>query len=149
MTDSGKESDEFIAAVIRDVAELPDRSSPPDWPDAMLVTADELRTIIESRLERRGLEAITDMTDDDVCCEGCSKKIVAGDKYTTTLDGCSLCEECAPTFQDCVNYWAKARTGETPLNEDEEEAAKDAWKALTEHLEHGGSAGDKPLWVMT
>lgn len=39
----------WISAVIRDVAELPDRTSPSDWPDAMLVTAEELREIIESR----------------------------------------------------------------------------------------------------
>ena len=34
-----------VEAIIRDVAELPDRTSPSDWPEAMLVTADELRTI--------------------------------------------------------------------------------------------------------
>jgi hypothetical protein len=33
--------------VIRDVQELPDRTSPDDWPEAMLVTAAELRDIIE------------------------------------------------------------------------------------------------------
>lgn len=32
--------------IVREVAELPDRNSPTDWPDAMLVTADELRSII-------------------------------------------------------------------------------------------------------
>jgi hypothetical protein len=35
-----------ISAVIQQVAELPDRTSPDDWPDAMLVTADELRQIL-------------------------------------------------------------------------------------------------------
>ncbi len=34
-------------AIVRDIAELPDRTSPPEWPEAMLVTADELRTILE------------------------------------------------------------------------------------------------------
>lgn len=34
-------------SVCRDVAELPDRSSPDDWPDAMLVTHDELALIVE------------------------------------------------------------------------------------------------------
>ena len=29
-----------------DVAELPDRTSPDDWPDAMLVESDELRAIV-------------------------------------------------------------------------------------------------------
>lgn len=37
-------------AIARDVAELPDRSSPPDWPLAMLVTADELTEIVERHL---------------------------------------------------------------------------------------------------
>lgn len=37
----------LIESIIRDVAELPDRSSPDDFPEAMLVTADELQEIIE------------------------------------------------------------------------------------------------------
>lgn len=41
---------ELVDAIIRDVAELPDRSSPEDWPEAMLVTGSELRRIIENRL---------------------------------------------------------------------------------------------------
>lgn len=32
--------------ICRDVAELPDRNSPKDWPEAMLVTHDELRAIV-------------------------------------------------------------------------------------------------------
>lgn len=32
------------------IAELPDRTSPEDWPDAMLVTASELKTIIRETL---------------------------------------------------------------------------------------------------
>ncbi len=35
-----------IAAVVRDVCELPDRSSPDDWPEVMLVTPGELMTIL-------------------------------------------------------------------------------------------------------
>lgn len=34
-----------IDRIIQQVAELPDRTSPDDWPEAMLVTADELRSI--------------------------------------------------------------------------------------------------------
>lgn len=34
------------AEIVQAVAELPDRSSPPDWPEAMLVTASELTAII-------------------------------------------------------------------------------------------------------
>lgn len=33
-------------AIVRAVAELPDRTSPEDWPEVMLVTADELHSII-------------------------------------------------------------------------------------------------------
>lgn len=40
---------DWIGDVIREVAELPDRDSPPEWPAAMLVTGDELREIIERR----------------------------------------------------------------------------------------------------
>jgi hypothetical protein len=38
---------DWINDVVRDVAELPDRDSPPDAPDMMLVTGDELREIVE------------------------------------------------------------------------------------------------------
>jgi hypothetical protein len=50
--DQGKPSefDQFVNAVLREVAELPDRTSPDDEPDMMLVTADELKTIICTRL---------------------------------------------------------------------------------------------------
>ena len=37
--------------VVRAVAELPDRDSPEGWPEAMLVTADELRGIVLTALE--------------------------------------------------------------------------------------------------
>lgn len=37
--------------VVQRVAELPDRTSPDDWPEAMLVTADELSTIVTEELD--------------------------------------------------------------------------------------------------
>lgn len=40
----------LIDRVTRDVAELPDRNSPEDWPEAMLVTAAELADIIRAAL---------------------------------------------------------------------------------------------------
>lgn len=40
------QQESYINAVIQHVAELPDRTSPDDWPDAMLVTAAELRDIL-------------------------------------------------------------------------------------------------------
>jgi hypothetical protein len=44
-------SDEFINAVILDISEIPDRDSPEGMPEAMIVTADELRNIIHSNEE--------------------------------------------------------------------------------------------------
>lgn len=38
----------WIDGVLRDVAELPDRNSPADQPEVMLVTAAELRQILEA-----------------------------------------------------------------------------------------------------
>ena len=40
---------DWIDRVVQDVAELSDRNSPEDWPEAMLVTGEELRAIIEHR----------------------------------------------------------------------------------------------------
>jgi hypothetical protein len=43
--------------IIRAVAELPDRNSPEGWPEAMLVTADELRQILlDAELSRQETE---------------------------------------------------------------------------------------------
>jgi hypothetical protein len=44
------EFDQFVNSVLNDVAELPDRTSPDDEPDMMLVTAEELGRIIRERL---------------------------------------------------------------------------------------------------
>ena len=40
-----------IDSIVRQVAELPDRNSPEDWPEAMLVTQDELAVILAVILE--------------------------------------------------------------------------------------------------
>ncbi len=39
-----------IYCIIREVSELPDRSSPDDWPEALLVTPDELKNILSEYL---------------------------------------------------------------------------------------------------
>jgi len=44
------EFDRFVNSVLNDVAELPDRTSPDDEPDMMLVTAEELKVILCTRL---------------------------------------------------------------------------------------------------
>lgn len=82
--------------------------------------------------------------DDDAQCEGCLKAIKKGDKYTCTLDGCELCEECAPTYQDCVDYW----TEHPPEDRDEKISAHDCKEALDAHVANGGLPADKPLYVM-
>jgi hypothetical protein len=46
-----QEIDSLINIVIQDVAELPDRTSPEYWPDAMIVTGDELEEILTNRLK--------------------------------------------------------------------------------------------------
>lgn len=43
-------NESWITNVIRDVAELPDRDSPEDWPESMVVTGPELEAIIKHRL---------------------------------------------------------------------------------------------------
>lgn len=43
----------LVADIIRDVVELPDRDSPDDWPDAMLVTSEELGLIVQRNLSDR------------------------------------------------------------------------------------------------
>jgi len=43
-------SEAVVAAIVRDVAELPDRTSPDDWPEGMLVTQEELAQIVAERI---------------------------------------------------------------------------------------------------
>jgi hypothetical protein len=47
----GDGQDAFVR-VLQRVAELPDRTSPDDWPEAMLVTGEELRAILLDELPR-------------------------------------------------------------------------------------------------
>lgn len=42
--------EQVIERVVREVAELPDRTSPEDWPAAMLVTSEELAAVIATHL---------------------------------------------------------------------------------------------------
>jgi hypothetical protein len=44
------EMSELARRIVKRVAELPDRSSPDDWPEAMLVTGDELAEIIDEEV---------------------------------------------------------------------------------------------------
>lgn len=42
--------EDTITSILKRVAELPDRSSPDDWPEAMLVTGKELEQILHEEL---------------------------------------------------------------------------------------------------
>lgn len=44
--------DQIAAQIVRDVAELPDRTSPDDAPEMMLVTREELEVIVLNALDR-------------------------------------------------------------------------------------------------
>lgn len=102
---------------------------------------------LEAALKAAGYEPPTgEEADDDFQCEGCGKSIRAGDKYTTTMDGCYLCEEHAPSFQDCADHWADRDPA--TLDEDEREAYDAAPGILADHIAAGGSPDDKPLTVM-
>lgn len=51
--DSGEDiTDAFVAAVILAISELPDRTSPEDDPEAMICSADELRSCVANALEQ-------------------------------------------------------------------------------------------------
>lgn len=50
----------LVDRIVQRVAELPDRASPDDWPEAMLVTADELRTIVDDELGRSQVKPCAD-----------------------------------------------------------------------------------------
>lgn len=50
MTQPTTETQALIDRIVQEVAELPDRTSPDDWPEAMLVTADELRAIVNEHI---------------------------------------------------------------------------------------------------
>ncbi len=46
------EAEAFAAAVVLDVCEIPDRNSPDDQPEMMLVTGPELHSIVMRQFER-------------------------------------------------------------------------------------------------
>ena len=49
---------EWIDSVLREVAELPNRNSPEDWPEAMLVTGAELRQVIVAHAPAEAVNAM-------------------------------------------------------------------------------------------
>lgn len=54
MTEAMRDADKWtIDAAIRWACELPDRTSPEDWPEALLITGAELETLIQNAFEER------------------------------------------------------------------------------------------------
>lgn len=70
---------DWIDEVIQAVAELPDRTSPDDWPDAMLVTGDELRDILADR----GVRPPSDSPTGERCSD-CGARMVWSDPDANT-----------------------------------------------------------------
>lgn len=92
-----------------------DRTSPAEYPDMALITFDEFAQAI-ARCHAEVI-ATAGADDDAVQCEGCSKSIASGMRYSVTMDGCYLCEEDSPSFQDCVDYWEDAASREGASHE--------------------------------
>ena len=61
---TGKLTRETITKIVRDVAELPDRTSPDDQPDMMLVTAEELQAILARHFSNMNLDQEAKNFDD-------------------------------------------------------------------------------------
>jgi hypothetical protein len=100
--------------VIQRIAELPDRDSPDDWPEAMLVTADELRTILidefggltnQVSLLTAKLEKSCDNTDRAIegwkralasqpAPSGWQQRIAAMEPWITNRHGATMCVFC-------------------------------------------------------
>ncbi len=81
------QADELASAVCRTVAEFPDRDSPADWPEAMLVTSDELHRIVR--------EAIFDATPAAVSAP-------QPQPAPKTFDELPLAT-CAPSIEEWIN----------------------------------------------
>jgi hypothetical protein len=95
---------EDIAALIcRDVAELPDRSSPEDWPEAMLVTHDELSRIVVAALSAASPAAPQEpSSDSDHLASGASSEASTGVAHPLDLllpEICQLLDTCGEDFK--------------------------------------------------
>lgn len=56
--------EECIQSIIRDLSELPDYTSPDEWPDALLATPDELRVVLERHLASMASTPVGDLARD-------------------------------------------------------------------------------------
>lgn len=54
-------SEEWISRIVSEIANMDDRDSPEDWPEAMLVTADELTEIISRHHRESFTSAVNDV----------------------------------------------------------------------------------------
>lgn len=60
--------EDLISRIIKRIAELPDRTSPDDWPEAMLVTSGELDLILREELDEPTPTTFRDGSHDWRCC---------------------------------------------------------------------------------
>jgi len=98
---------DWINAAVRDVAELPDRDSPDGQPDMMLVSADELRVIIE-RHASATQQAVSQM-------DGAAVDDPMSDKWhSLTCDG-----TCSPPCKDATSTTAATTASASIENESE------------------------------
>ena len=84
---------QVIDLIVRDVAELPDRTSPDDWPEAMLVTDAELRDICDQRFAA-ALPALLDVVE-------AARRV--GDRSRAFDNGTVLVEP--PTHLGAQGFW--------------------------------------------
>lgn len=85
-------------AVVQAVAELPDRTSPDDWLEGMLVTADELRAIVADALLR------AERDEQQRECPWCGESVAvlkpAGGCLTAEVRGRMWHPQCANEYED-------------------------------------------------
>lgn len=77
--------------------------------------------------------------EESIYCEACGGIIPANTHHHATMER-SLCEACAPTYQDIID------TPDNFLNSNEEVmTAEEAHEFVSEHLKMGGELSDKIL----
>lgn len=87
--------------VVQMVAELPDRTSPEDWPEAMLVTADELRDVLVAALAGR----LTVNENDKSAVTICTHPMIG-----QVLSGAIFCRDCGRKFELINGLLPESRT---------------------------------------
>ena len=108
MTEQSK-LDEIKYAIIRRVAELPDRTTPDEYPNMMLVTNDELSVILDDEIEA-AVEAEVQRRIEEI-----GEKPVAYKYSNKDFENLSLTFEPSITFNEVNNEFPDRKYTETPL----------------------------------